>query len=465
MTERALPPGPRMPGPLQAVFWGLRYPQFTRAARRRFGTTFTVHPGTMPPIVLTTEPDAIRTLFTGDPLGKGHGNDAVRPLIGDRSILLLPPAEHLERRKLLLPPFHGERVRGYAALMRELMEGEVDSWRPGETVTVLPTAQNLTAEVILQAVLGVHDAATRARFRRILDDLFYYPFGSLRLRVGNWMAPRVKAPARLREAAAFGASLVSPAVSTYFPGLKTRSRWNFSTVRWWRHRDRLIELLDEHISATRDDPRLGERDDVLAMLVQARDEDGRALSTEDLRDDLIALIGAGHETTAAAIAWGAVLLAHNPDVRERATVAARDGDDAYLGAMAKEVLRIRSPFPVAAGRVISEPLVSGAHTIPPGSLVLIDSWGVHHDPERYPEPESFRPERFLDGAPQQYTYLPFGGGAHRCIGAGMAELEIKVALSTILKRVEIGPADAALAPPARRGLTIVPHGGARIRIV
>jgi cytochrome P450 len=447
---------------VQAVLWGLRYPQFTRAGHERFGATFTIKPGTMPRAVLTTDRDAIRRLFTGDPLAKRHGNEAVRPLIGERSLLLLEPAQHLARRKLLLPPFHGERVRGYAELMRRLMEGEVDRWRPGDTVAMLPIAQNVTIEVILQAVLGVADTGMRERFRRLIDDLLFYPLGAVRLRLSGRLTPRVAPPRRLREVAAFAASLPTPAVATYFPETKARSWLNPATWRWWRHRDRLFALFDEQIAATRADPRLAEREDILAMLVQARDEDGHALSTEDLRDDLLALIGAGHETTAAGIAWGAALLAHNPAVRERATVAARDDDEQYLGALVKEVLRIRPPIPVAAGRVLNEPFVIGPHSIPAGTLIMIDAWGVHHDPELYPEPERFEPERFLDQAPEPYTWLPFGGGAHRCLGAALAELEIKVGLRTILERVAIAPADADLAPPARRGITIVPHAGGRI---
>jgi cytochrome P450 len=262
-------------------------------------------------------------------------------------------------------------------------------------------------------------------------------------------------PRRVREVMAFAASLPTPAVLTYFPETKERSPLNVGTIGWWRQRDRLIALLDEHIAATRADPGLADRDDVLAMLVR-----DAGLSSEDLHDDLIALIGAGHETTAAAIAWGAVLLAHNPDVRERA----RAGDDDYLAAVVKEVLRMRPPIPVAAGRVLDEPLSIDGHTVAAGTPVLIDAWGLHHDPEVYPDPERFQPERFLDGGPERYTWLPFGGGAHRCLGAALAELEIKVGLSTILRHVAIEPAEAELPPPARRGVTIVPHGGGRIRI-
>lgn len=465
VTEPSLPPGPRLPGFAQAVLWGLRYPQFTRAGHERYGATFTIKPGTMAPIVLTSDRDAIRRLFTGDPLVKHHGNDAVRPLVGERSVLLLEPAEHLARRKLLLPPFHGERVRVYAELMQRLMDEEVDRWRSGETVATLPIAQNVTIEVILQAVLGVADVDMRRRFRRIIDNILFYPLGALRLRLSGRLAPPITPPRRAREVAAFAAALPTPAVMTYFPGMKGRSRLNFTTRRWWQHHDQLLALLDEQIAATQADRRLAEREDILAMLVQARDEDGNALTSEDLRDELVALIGAGHETTAAAIAWGTTLLAHNPDVCDRATEAARENDEQYLGALVKEVLRIRPPIPVAAGRVLDGPFAIGPYAVPPGTLILIDAWGVHHDPELYPDPERFQPERFLAEAPEPYSWLAFGGGAHRCIGAALAELEIKVALATILQKAEIAPADLELAPPARRGLTIVPHAGGRIKVV
>jgi cytochrome P450 len=421
---------------VQAALFGLRYPQFSTAARERYGRTFTVRPGTFGPVVLTSDRDAIRRLLTGDPLRRPHGNEVVKPLIGERSVILLEPAEHLERRKLLLPPFHGERIKGYADLMQRLIDAEIDRWSPGDTVSVLPTAQNLTIEVILQAVLGVRDTATRQLFRRLFDDVLFYPFG-----------PR-EVPA--------AAALLTPAVMTHFTGLNARTWWNVGTRPWWRHRDRLMAALDEHIVATRTDPRLADRDDVLAMLVQA----GGGLTNDDLRDELVALLGAGHETSASAIAWGAVLLAHNPDVLDQATA----GDDAYLSALVKEVLRIRPPVPIGSMRALDEPFAAGEHTIAPGTLIGTDAWGVHHDPELYPDPETFRPERFLGAQPAPYSWLPFGGGAHRCPGAALAELEIKVALRTILRRVRIAPADAGLARAVRRAIVLVPHRGGRIRV-
>ena len=455
-----LPPGPTTPRLLQAVEWGLRYPQFTQRARARYGPTFTVRPGTVPPAVITTDPDAIRHLLTGDPRKRAHGNEVVRPLLGDRSIFLLEPSEHLERRKLLLPPFHGESVRRYAELMRALTEDAVAGWRPGEVVAVLPVALNVTIEVILQAVLGVRDAQTRREFRRLIDDLLYYPLGSLRLRIAARIGGRLTLPAPMRAAAAFAAALPTPAVATYFPNLKERTWRNPTTLRWWGLRDRLVALLDRHIAATRADAALAGREDILAMLVR---EGG--LSDADLREDLIALISAGHETTASTTAWGAVLLAHDSEVRERAAQAARDGDDAYLGALVKEVLRLRPAVPLGGARVLDEPVTIGEWTIPAGTVIGVDAWNLHREPSRYPDPERFSPERFLDaGAGGQYGWLPFGGGAHRCLGAALAELEVRVALSTILRGVRFGPAERTLPPTARRGIVFVPHGGGRIRI-
>jgi cytochrome P450 len=463
-TAAALPPGPRTPRVAQAVLWGLRYPQFTAAAHRRFGSTFTIRAGTMEPTVVTSDPDAIRRLLTGDPLAKRHANEAVRPLIRDGAVILLDHEPHLARRRLLLPPFHGERVRGYAEMMERLMGAEVARWRPGDVVATLPIAQNLTIEVILQAVLGVADEATRTRFRRHIDDVLFYPLGHARLALASRMTPRAAPPRRVRSAMAFCSSLLTPAVTTYYPNLKTRSWWNAGTWAWWRHYDRLTALADEHIAATRADPRLAERDDVLAMLVQARDEDGHGISNADLREDVLTLIAAGHETTAAGIAWGAVLLAHHPEVRERATAAAHEGDDRYLGALVKEVLRVRPPLPVAAGRVIDEPFAVDGHTVPAGTPILIDAWGLHHDPARHPGPERFDPERFLGEASESYAWLPFGGGHRRCIGAALAELEIRVALAAMLQAATLEPAERELPPPARRGIVVVPHGGGRIRV-
>jgi|HubBroStandDraft_3_1064219.scaffolds.fasta_scaffold05136_2 cytochrome P450 len=423
----SLPPGPRMPRSVQALARIWRYAQFSDRGHERYGDTFTVRVGSSPTAVLTRDRDVIRRLYTGDPLGKRHGNDLLGTFLGEHSMLLLEPPEHLVRRKMLLPPFHGERVQSYARLMERLTTAALDRLRPGEVVKVQPIVQALTLDVILQAVLGVSDVAMRRRLRSIFDQL-NTPLNSFAM---------------------------------FVPQLTRRSRWNLLSRRPWRLKDELDALLFEHIAATRGDPLLGEREDILALMVGARDEDGDGLSDEQLRDELITLIAAGHETTATATAWGVELLVHNPAVMD----SAREGDDAYLEALVKEILRIRSPIPITSARHMLEPFTIGPWTIPFDVAVLVDAYGVHHDPRTYPEPHAFRPERFLDEQPDGYSFLPFGGGAHRCLGASLALLEMKIVLREMLARVELQRTSATPARPVPGGPTLRPRGGTRVRVL
>jgi cytochrome P450 family 135 len=424
----SLPPGPRLPRAVQAVLWTWRYAAFSDRCHERYGDTFTVRLGSLPVSVVTKDRDAIRRLFTGEPLVKRHANDILRPIVGDGSVIVLEPAEHLQRRRMLLPSFHGERVRSYARLMEQLINAELDRVAPGEVVAIQPLAQAVTLDVILHAVLGVSDQGMRGRLREIFDSMIT-PVSNMALLV---------------------------------PQLARRSRWNVPAAFYWRLKDQLDALLLEHIAASRADPCLGEREDVLAMMVMARNEQGVGLSDEQLRDELITLITAGHETTATAIAWAVELLVHNPTVLGRA----RNGDDAYLEALVKETLRIRSPVPIGAAREVLEPFAVGRWTIPAGVAIAVNAYGVHHDPDVYADPDVFRPERFLGDAPESgYSFLAFGGGAHRCIGAGLAQLEIKVVLGEIIKRFELAATASAPSRPARRGVTLAPRGGARVRVV
>lgn len=426
-SEGLLPPGPRLPRVAQAAMRLWAYSELSDRGHARYGDTFTVRPGMLPPGVLTRDRDAIRRLFTGDPLGKRHGNDILRNFVGGQSLLMLEPPEHLARRKLVLPPFHGERVQSYARLMQQLVSGELDRIQPGETVAIHPIAQSLTLDVILQAVLGVSDATVRRRLRAIFDAL----------------------------------NTPLNAVALFVPVLARRSRWNLLSKRPWRLKDELDALLFEHIAATRAEGAAVERDDILAMLVSARDENGDGLTDAQLRDELITLITAGHETTATAIAWGVELLLHNP----AAMAKARDGGDAYLDATVKEILRIRSPIPIGAARYTLEPFTIGPWRIPRDVAVLVDAHGVHHDPSIYPQPHEFRPERFLEKPPDGYAFLPFGGGAHRCLGASLAMLEMKMFLGEIITRLELAPLSASLARAIPRGPTLAPRGGARVRVL
>jgi cytochrome P450 len=422
-----LPPGPRLPRAAQALLRLYRFPEFSGRYHARFGDTFTVRIGGLPASVLTKDRDAIRRLFTGEPLVKRHANDLLRPFVGDQSLLVLEPGEHLARRKLVSPPFHGERVRSYALVMERLVIDELDRMRPGDVMETQSLAQALTLEVILQAVLGVSDPTMREQLRALFEAL-NTPLNAFVL---------------------------------FVPQLSHRSSWNPLSRRAWRLKDEIDALLFAHIAATRTDERLGEREDILAMMVSMRDEDGVGLSDQQLRDELITLIAAGHETTATAIAWGVELLVHHPAVM----ASAREGDDAYLDALVKEILRIRAPFPIGSARHVLEPFEIGPWTIPSDAAIIVDAHAVHNDPEIYPQPHLFRPERFLEPAGDGHSLQMFGGGAHRCIGASLAQLEIKVVLREILARVELAPLSQTIARQVPRGPTLAPRGGARVRVV
>jgi cytochrome P450 len=431
VAPSALPPGPRLPGPLQTLKYTFDQPGSFASFRARFGRTFTIRMPGFPPIVVTADRDAVRTLFTGDPLTKRHGNDVLRPLLGDRSLIVLEPAEHLARRKLELPSFHGERVRAYRDRIGELAAAEVESWEGGEVVAVHDRARQLTLAVILELVVGVRDRELRDRIDAVFDS-----FNSRINNLAQFMPP----------------------------WMIRRAWWNLPARLAHARIDHLRGLLEAHIGRTRADPELDRREDVLALLVRARDEDGAALDDVDLRDELMTLVSAGHETTATAIGWAADLLAHNPEVADRLRRELAAGDREYLKATAKEVLRARTVLYVSAARHMLEPLWIGDWEIGPEALVMVDAQGLHGDPELYPEPEEFRPERFLGNQPDGYSYVPFGGGAHRCLGAALATMELELALEAIVERVRLEPVGPP-ALPVRRGITLAPGNKGRVRVL
>ena len=419
----------------------------------------------MPPRVLTSDRDAIRRLLTGDPLGQAARQR--RRATADRRAL--GPAARARRApraaEAAAPAVPRRAGPGYAAA-----DAAADGSRRStagaraQTVAVLPIAQNVTIEVILQAVLGVADEAMRGRLRRLIDNVLFYPFGAVAAAARPAASPPHRAAAAHPRAAAFAPSLPTPAVMTYFPGLKTRSRWNVATRRWWRHHDRLFALLDEQIAATRADPGW------TSARTSWRCSSRRGTRTASALTDRGSARRSARAHRCRATRHGRRdrlgRRAARPRSRRRATRAARprdEDDDEYLGRAGQGGAADppADPGRARAGSSTSRSTI-GRHAIPAGTLILIDAWGVHHDPAVYPDPERFRPERFLDDAPEPYAWLPFGGGAHRCIGSALAELEIKIALTTILGRVAISPADAELAPPARRAITMVPHAGGRI---
>jgi cytochrome P450 len=377
-------------------------------------------------MVFISDPPSLKRLFGADrrnTIAPGR-NVILRPILGDQSLLLQEGVEHLRRRKLMLPPFHGERMRAYEAVMARAADREVDSWPVGTEFKLHPRMQAITLEVILSAVFGVEEGTRRDALRTNLIGIL----------------------ATTRSPAAIGMSI---------------DRMH-RLPRYRRVAEMLAEadrILFEEIEDRRADPDLESREDILSMLVAARFEDGSEMSDAELRDQLMTLLMAGHETTATALAWAFDLLFRAPDKLDRLREEVVDGGGhGYLGAVAKETLRIRPVVPFV-GRELREDTELGGYELPPGTVVMPAIYLAHTRPDVYPDPYEFRPERFLDGGPDTYGWIPFGGGTRRCIGAAFAELEMRVVLSTILRRATLRPASDRPERMVRRNVTLSPRGG------
>ena len=421
-----LPPGPREPPFVQTLRWLLRPISFMESCRRRYGDAFSVQfLGFERPMVMLSDPEAIRALYSEREHGLPPGRTfALRPIMGPRSLLLLEGREHLARRRLMLPPFHGARMRAYESIVREAVVREVAAWPRDRPFAVHPGMQRVTLEVILRAVFGVTDPTTRerlaARLSRLLSET-----SSVGMQFGVLLSRRLGGPDPLAAVAG-------------------------------RMRE-IDELLAAEIAARRADP----SDDILSMLVQARFEDGAPMEDAEIRDQLMTLLLAGHETTATGLAWTIDLLVHHPDVLERLVQEVGSGEDTYLRAVVAEALRLRPVIPLAGRRLASE-LRAGGLVLAPGTDVTPAIWLTHTRPDRYPEPYRFRPERFLAEAPATYAWIPFGGGVRRCLGAAFAEMEMRVALGEILRARTLRPAAERAERVARRNVTFSPAGGTRV---
>ena len=425
----ALPPGPALPALAQTVAVIADPGAFLERARRRYGDVFTIRVlGAA--FVVVADPAAIREVFTGPPdvLRAGLANAPLAPLVGPRSVLVLDGSEHLRERRLLLPPFHGARLRAYERIMERATRRAMQEWPLGRPFALLPEMQDITLEVIMRAVLGVH-AGDR--------------YDELSARIRAVLAPQ---GGRVRMALAFLAGAQGNA--------------------WEQQLGDPVGALDEvllaEIADRRRDPRLERREDVLSMLVGARREDGSAMSDAELRDELVTLLTAGHETTATALAWTFERLLRHTFVRERLEDELAAGETAYLDAVVKEALRVRPVVP-SVGRVLTEPLTVGGHRLPAGASVIPSVVLTHGRDDVFPQPERFRPERFLGpGAPSTYEWIPFGGGARRCLGASFALTEMRVVLRTVLTSVRLEADGPEPEPAVRRNVTLAPARGGRV---
>jgi cytochrome P450 len=432
-TAPALPPGPTMPKPLLIGRFLLQPTAFLDHCQRRYGDYFTLR---LPnrTTVISSDPEAVKTVFTADPdhLLAGRSNAILQPLLGDRSVLLLDGREHLRQRRLLLPPFHGERMQAYAETMREVAEREVASWPRGRSFAAQPSMQAITLEVILRTVFGLSDEERVERvgapLRRVLDA--------------------TASPARL-----FALQVTS---SEDPHRLSPRGRFKALVAE----ADRVVY---EELSDRRSQPGDGDHEDVLSLLLAARDEDGRPLTDLELRDELMTLLMAGHETTATALSWTLERLVRHPATLDRLLAEHRAGDTAFLDATIKESLRLRPVIP-AVGRYLTAPLEIGGHTLPADAYLSLSVYLLHRRPDLYPDPDAFRPERFLERQPGTYEWIPFGGGMRRCLGASFALFEMRIVLQAVLDRVSLQPQSGRGERTGRRAVTLVPSRGARIAV-
>jgi len=425
--DRMLPPGPTSSPLRQTLRWAFRPLPFMHECRERYGDSFSVmFMGFESPMVMISDPAAIKALYTerAHELPPGR-NLVLEPIMGPRSLLLLQGDDHLARRKLMLPPFHGERMRSYRPIVEEIVNAEIDLWPLGEPFAIHSRMQAVTLEVILRVVFGVTDGPRLERLRGMLGRV-------------------------LSETA-------SPA--TQLLALATR---RFDGRGPWAKFERMLREVDAElhslVAERRADPDLEERGDILAALMLARFEDGEPMSDSELRDQLMTLLLAGHETTATALAWSFDLLLRHREVLGRLQASLEEGEDDYLQATVVESLRLRPVVPIA-GRRLARELSVGDLTLPAGTDVTPAIWLTHTRSDVYPEPFAFRPERFLDEGPDTYAWIPFGGGIRRCLGASFAEFEMRIALREVLGRCQLEKAEPAPERVSRRNITLSPRRG------
>ena len=431
-----LPPGPGLPRALQTAGFMFFPRRFFDACRRRYGDAVTFGTAFDSRFVMLFDPELVKQVFQGgnEQLRAGEANALLGPILGQRSVLLLDGAEHLRHRRLMLPPFHGRRMQAYEDTMRTAADRAIDSWPADEPFALHPSMQALTLEVIMRAVFGMRPGP--------LDD-------ELRRRLRLMLEP---------VARPLGIMLM------LFSGRLGRGEGS-AARRFAEQRRAVDEILFAEIARRREEPDLEERDDVFSALLLARDEDGEALTDQEVRDELVTLLVAGHETTATGLAWTFDLLFHTPRVLARLRETLAEDDEEYLEAVVKEALRIRPVIP-GVGRVVrGEPFRLNGYTIPPGTEINPSITTIHRRADRYPEPEAFRPERFLGpDAPDTYTWIPFGGGTRRCLGASFALMEMRVVVRRVLERTELRP-EAGAEKVQRRAITLVPKHGVRVRLL
>jgi cytochrome P450 len=433
IASSQLPPGPRMPSALQTLGWGARPLPFMERCRERYGDIFTLRIRNEFTWVFLSDPEDVKQVFTGDPdvLRAGEANQVLEPVVGSRSVLLLDEPQHMTHRKLMLPPFHGERMQRYEELMVHSAREDIARWPVGEPFALMPRMQAITLEVIMRAVFGITEVARLEHVRKLLRGMI------------EWTTD----PRRLAMLALLGPTRIG------------RNR-SFRGVM-----DPVDEAILQEIRRRRGELDLAEREDILSLLIAARYEDGSQMSDEDLRDELMTLLVAGHETTATSLSWAMERLLRHPEKLKRLRAEALAGEsEEYLDAVIKETLRLRPVLPIVLRR-LSAPLEIGGYTLPAGVALVPCIYLMHRREDIYPDARAFLPERFLQRPAGTYTWIPFGGGVRRCLGASFALLEMKRVLQSIVGEVSLRAAEPASERVVRRSITLNPQHGARVEVL
>ena len=415
-----LPPGPG-PSAWNLLAWMLRPAPFMERSRARYGDRFSARMGPEGWWVFLSDPDEIRQVFTApaDIAYPGEGSRILEPILGSHSILVLDGQEHLTQRRLMLPAFHGERMQRLTGTVEDVAREAIGRWPRGETVPLHGPLQAVTLEIILRAVFGLDSGPRLDALRGLLTQLL----------------DRTAQPL------------------TLLPAFRKGKRWERMMALKAEADGHMLALVDERRASGE------ERDDVLSMLLAARTPEGEPMTDAELRDELVTLLVAGHETTASALSWTFEQLLRDPETLER-TVAAADADDtAWLDAVGTEALRRRPVLPIAMPRRLKAPYEVGGIEYPEGIAFACCIYLVHHDPRIYPEPYAFRPQRFIDQAPGTYTWLPFGGGMRRCLGARFAQLEMRIVLRELLRACEVRAGAEGSEGTRRRAITLSPRRG------
>ncbi|HUS28818.1 MAG TPA: cytochrome P450 [Kofleriaceae bacterium] len=426
--RRDLPPGPQSPPLVQLARWVLRPIQLLEECQREFGDVFTWGGFREGDFVIVADPDMIKQVFSADPetLLAGVGNAVLlEPLLGKNSLLTLDRAEHLRQRRLLLPSFHGERMQAYSSTMRAITSEAVDRWPVGKDFALHSEMQAITLDVILRTVFGIDQASKHGGLRAQLIDL-------LEILSNPWLM---------------------------FPGLLGFNPFTVPWLRVAKLKKSVDDLLYRIIAERRAAPR---GTDVLSMMLDAKDDKGEPMSDVEIRDELVTLLLAGHETTATSLAWVFDQLLTHPAVMTRLREDVAAGKDEYLDAVIRETLRIRPIIPLV-GRVVAKPFQMGPWHLPVGTRIAPSIYLSGMRAASHPEPKRFNPDRWLGVKPDPYTWLPFGGGIRRCIGMAFAQLEMKIVVQTIVQRTRMR-AVGGEASVVRRGITLAPSEGRRVVI-